>query len=85
MIPGAIGGAIAAVVSGAAIKYTGRIAVFTAGFISNIAFLAWMFLWQPDYAYGWDLYVMAVGLGSQSALRTTQMLGKYKFESFSRI
>ena len=66
MTAGALGGAITAVVSGAAVKYTGRFAVFTAGFISQIAFLVWMFLWQEDYAYEWDLYVMAVGLGSGS-------------------
>ena len=79
MTAGALGGAIAAVVSGAAVKYTGRIAVFTACFISQFVFLVWMFLWQADYAYEWDLYLMAVGLGSQSATRTTQILGKYLF------
>ena len=77
MIAGALGGAIVAVVSGAAVKYTGRFAVFTAGFISQIAFLVWMFLWQGDYAYEWDVYVMAAGLGSGSASRTTQITGMY--------
>ena len=77
MTVGALGGAIAAVVSGTAVKNTGRFAVFTAGFISQIAFLMWMFLWQVDYAYGWDVYVMAAGLGSGSALRTTQITGMY--------
>lgn len=77
MTAGALGAAFAGVVSGAAVKYTGRIAVFTTGFISKIAFLVWMFLWREDQAYEWDLYVIAVGLGAGSNLRATQLTGTY--------
>ncbi|XP_072046780.1 protein unc-93 homolog A-like [Amphiura filiformis] len=73
MTAGGIGGALAALVSGTAIKYTGRMVVFTVGFFSQLVFLMWMFLWQPYQAHNWDIYVMAVGLGAGSALRTTQI------------
>ena len=75
MTAGALGGAIAAVVSGAAVKYTGRLTVLTTGFMSQIAFLVWMFVWQADYAYKLDLYVMAAGLGSVVSLITSQITG----------
>ncbi|XP_072047898.1 protein unc-93 homolog A-like [Amphiura filiformis] len=73
MATGGIGGAVGAVVSGTAVKYTGRMAVFSIGFLSQIVFLIWMLLWQPHQAHDWDIYVMVVGLGAGAALRTTQI------------
>ncbi|XP_072033053.1 protein unc-93 homolog A-like [Amphiura filiformis] len=74
MATGGIGGAVGAVVSGTAVKYTGRMAVFSVGFLSQIVFLIWMLLWQPHQAHNWDIYVMVVGLGAGATLRQSQII-----------
>ena len=57
-------------------KYTGRIPIFTAGFIGHIILMTTMIFWDPYKSQTWQIYLMAVVWAFGGALRESQIGGK---------
>ncbi|XP_072041292.1 protein unc-93 homolog A-like [Amphiura filiformis] len=55
-----IGGGISALFLGIINKYTGRLPIFTVGFLSQVVLITMMLFWDPYQGQLWHLYLMAV-------------------------
>ena len=71
-----LSGGFSVLFSGIINKYTGRIPIFTAGFISHIILMTTMIFWDPHQSTMWQLYLMAVVWAFGAAMRESQIAGK---------
>ncbi|XP_072041294.1 protein unc-93 homolog A-like [Amphiura filiformis] len=70
-----IGGGISALFLGIINKYTGRLPIFTVGFLSQMVLITMMLFWDPYHGQLWHLYLMAVALTFGGVLRESQLAG----------
>ncbi|XP_072028534.1 protein unc-93 homolog A-like [Amphiura filiformis] len=68
-----VGGGISALFLGLISKYTGRLPIFTAGFLSQVILITMMLFWDPYHGQVWHLYLMAVAWAFGGALRESQI------------
>ena len=70
-----VGGGLSALMLGIISKYTHRIPIFTAGFLSQSILMILMVFWDPNEGEMWHLYLMAVVWSFGGALRESQIAG----------
>ncbi|XP_072024916.1 protein unc-93 homolog A-like [Amphiura filiformis] len=68
-----VGGGISALFLGIISKYTGRLPIFTAGFLSQVVLMTMMLFWDPYQGQLWHLYLMAVAWAFGGVLRESQL------------
>ncbi len=71
-----VSGGLSALFLGIISKYTGRIPIFTAGFISQVVLMVMMISWDPYEGEVWHLYLMAVAMAFGGTLRESQIAGR---------
>ena len=71
-----VSGGLSALLLGVISKYTGRLPIFTAGFISQMVLMIMMMVWDPHQGEVWHLYLMAITWAFGGALRESQIAGK---------
>ena len=70
-----VAGGLSALALGIISKYTGRILIFTTGFLSQAVLMFLMIFWDPYKGEIWHLYLMAVIWAFGGALRESQIAG----------
>ncbi|XP_072051477.1 protein unc-93 homolog A-like [Amphiura filiformis] len=68
-----VAGGISALFLGIISKYTGRLPIFTVGFLSQLVLITMMLFWDPHQGQLWHLYLMAVTWAFGGALRESQI------------